>query len=163
MPQLVRYALQASLALFAMTAVHARAGDIFKCVDASGRVTYQGEPCANGRAVDIAPGQFDPEAAQRLREEQAAWNARQDLRREAAAREAAANAAAAQAAARQREADARLAEQQAADASSCSTCIGDGSWIWATPPWIGPLPPRPQPPRPPRPPPQPPPRFIVVR
>jgi len=75
-----------ALATWLAFAAHtARADTIYKCVDASARVTYQSDACSNGSALDLAPGAFDPQAAQRLREDAAAWNLRDDLRRARAA------------------------------------------------------------------------------
>jgi Domain of unknown function (DUF4124) len=162
---LVRYAICATRAirvpLFAAAialASAAHADDIYKCVDPSGRITYQADPCTNGRAIDIAPGQFNPDAAQRLREDAAAWNARQDMLRAAQAQ------AQAQADADARAARAEAARQQATaaaanDSSGCSYCSDwNGAVFWPGPPWV----PSPKPPRPPRPPPRPP-SYIVVR
>src|SRR5665213_3719659 len=74
--------LAVALAGWLSLAAHtARADTIYKCVDASARVTYQSDACSNGSALDLAPGAFDPQAAQRLREDAAAWNLRDDLRR----------------------------------------------------------------------------------
>jgi len=78
--------LAVALAGWLSLAAHtARADTIYKCVDASARVTYQSDACSNGSALDLAPGAFDPQAAQRLREDAAAWNLRDDLRRSRAA------------------------------------------------------------------------------
>jgi hypothetical protein len=150
-----------SCALAALVAVVApaiaRADDIYKCVDAAGRVTYQSEPCGNGRAIDIAPGRYDPAAAARLREDAAAWNAREDMRRASQAKEDAARAQAAAADAEARRAQA-AADAARASADDCAYC-GDGYVLWGYPPW---RPVHPKPPRPPRPPPKPP-SVIVVR
>jgi hypothetical protein len=135
----------------------ARADDIYKCVDPSGRVTYQSDPCGNGRAIDIAPGRYDPAAAARLREDAAAWNARDDLRRAQEARDNAARAEAAAADAEARRAQA-AADAARAAADDCAYC-GDSYYLWGYPPW---RPPHPRPPRPPKPPPRPP-SVIVVR
>jgi hypothetical protein len=168
MPHVVRYtkfrgplrpvlscALGATLIVVATTI--ARAEDIYKCVDPSGRVTYQSDPCGNGRAIDIAPGQYDPAAAARLREDAAAWNARDDLRRAAEARENAARAAAAAADAETKRAQA-AADAARTAADDCAYC-GSAYYLWGYPPW---RPPHPHPPRPPKPPPRPP-SVIVVR
>lgn len=139
-----------------VTTTIARADDIYKCVDPSGRVTYQSEACGNGRAIDIAPGRYDPDAAARLREDAAAFNARDDLRRAAEAREAAmrAQAEAAQAEARRAQA---AADASRVAADDCFYCGGVYP-LWGYTPWQ----PRPKPPRPPKPPPRPP-SVIVVR
>jgi hypothetical protein len=174
MPHVVRYRLPAparrvaaarwfALAALAVAATVATADDIYKCVDASGRITYQSAACSNGRAIDIAPGSYDPQAAARLRDDAAAWNAREDMRRVAAAHDDAARASAAAA-----EADARRAEAAAsarADAVDCAYCGNEDLYLLPYPAWTPqrPHPPRPNPPRPRPPPPAKPPSFIVVR
>jgi hypothetical protein len=140
----------------------AAAGEIYKCVDASGRVTYQSAPCKNGGAIDIAPGSFDPAAAQRLREEAAQWNARDDMRRALAARDDAAEMQRRQ----QADAAARIAEagvQASADAQACSYCDGWNA-VYTLPyaGWTQPAHPHPHPRPPPRPHPRPPQYHIVI-
>lgn len=142
----------------------AHSDEIFKCVDVSGRVTYQSFACSNGSAIDIAPGTFDPAAAQRLREDASAWQVHEDMRRAAAARESVADAQ------RQRQIDdsARVAAAEAAAGAganpSCAYCDGwTGAIAWPYPTWAQ-RPPHPHP----RPhhhhaPPRAPPYRIVVR
>jgi hypothetical protein len=155
----LRAALSCALAsaLIVAAATIASADDIYKCVDPSGRVTYQSEACGNGRAIDIAPGRYDADAAARLREDAAAFNARDDLRRVAEARERAARA---QAEAAQAEATRARAAADAARVASdeCYYC-GNAYPLWGYLPW---RPPHEKPPRPPKPPPRPP-SYIVVR
>jgi len=140
----------------------AAAGEIYKCVDASGRVTYQSAPCKNGGAIDIAPGSFDPAAAQRLRDEAAQWNARDDMRRTLAAREDAADTQRRQ----QADAAARVAAadaQASADAQACSYCDGwNGVYTLPYAGWTQPAHPHPRPPPRPRPHPRPLPYHIVI-
>ena len=135
-----------TLLLLCATSTEACADEIYKCTDASARVTYQSSACPNGSVVDIAAGAFDAAAAARLRDDAAAWNARDDLRRAAAARDAAASAQ------RQQQTDDAAARADAAGADTDSTgCMYCGAWSgparWARPPWAQ----RPRPPRPHRP------------
>ncbi|MEO6749574.1 MAG: hypothetical protein ABI294_08295, partial [Casimicrobiaceae bacterium] len=142
----VRRVSAVALAVCLAFAAHmARADMIYKCVDASARVTYQSEACSNGSALDLAPGAFDPQAAQRLREDAAAWNLRDDLRRARAAGTERAPVV---------DADS-LAPAPAAPA--CLYCDGwNGVVAWPYPRT------RPRPPRPHRPPPPKQPSTIVV-
>ncbi|MBS0320989.1 MAG: hypothetical protein JSR18_10650 [Proteobacteria bacterium] len=119
---------------------------IYKCADAAGHVTYQSGPCKGGARLDIDAGRQDPAAVARLREDQAAFTARDSERREQATREAVARDERAAAEARAR------AQEAAASADAAPACV-DCGWGWGfVLPW-GPSPWRPRPPvKPPRPP-----------
>ncbi len=141
-------ALALALAL-AMLPRAARGDAIYKCIGATGHVTYQSTACSNGAAIDIAPGTYDDAAAQRLRDDAAEWNKRDDARRAVDAQQEAS----------------RRAQQPAAppappvQEAECTYCDGwNSSILWPYVPWR----PTPRPPRP-RPPPPKPPSYIVIR
>ncbi len=147
----------ACVALLHCAAPAARAGTIYRCVDASARITYQSSACRDGTPIDIAPGAYDAAAAARMREDADAWNRRDDLRR-ALAERAAADAARARGA---DEAARIAAASRDAEAPGCAYCDDFGMGIaWPYPPST--FAPHHRPPRPhPRPPPVP--YRIVIR
>jgi len=84
-------------------AAQSGAAEVYRCVEATGRVLYADYPCKGGARVDIRPGAPAPDASQQLA------RARDELDRSAARRAAADEAAALQREAlylRQRELDA---------------------------------------------------------
>jgi hypothetical protein len=120
------------VALLYCAAPAAHADTIFKCVDASARITYQSSACRDGAPIDIAPGAYDAAAAARLREDADAWNRRDDLRRALAAR-----VAAEEVRGYDGDSPARTgAAGRDAEAPGCAYCDNVGMPVaWPYPPW----------------------------
>jgi hypothetical protein len=135
----------AAIAALAGAAAALAADPIYKCVDASARVTYQSEPCRGGQRLDVDAGVADPAAVARLERRHEADQAREAEQR--AVERAVADRMA------ERRADAMaqaLAAQLAAGApppdagEGCLSCWG---WNYLAPvePTRPPKPPKPHP------------------
>jgi len=123
---------------------------VYRCRDASGRTTFQQQPCPGGEVVDADGGQADPKAVERLERELEASRAREATRRTQAARDD--ELARLETDRRRLENELAAARAREAERASWNDAGYWGGWNWATPAPPNP-PPRPRPPpRPPRPP-----------
>lgn len=134
----------ATLAVLLCTPAAAWADEIYKCVDAAGKVTYQATPCKGGAKLAIDAGNYDPAAAAQLQSEHVQFAAREAQRQQAAERDE-----------DKRLARDALAQRKASDAApapasndACIDCGWGGFLPFPLDGWRG-RPPRPKPPPPP--------------